>query len=72
MAYRLDETCTWILLGTDVRIGLPLALSEPEPTQPFGLSLSEPTNRHLPYLLIIQFQTGLDLTGFTGIFFLSR
>ena len=36
-----------------VRIGLPLALSEPEPTLPFGLSLSEPTNRHLPYLLII-------------------
>ena len=36
-----------------VRIGLPLALSEPEPTRPFGLSLSEPTNRHLPYLLII-------------------
>ena len=33
--------------------GLPLALSEPEPTRPFGLSLSEPTNRHLPYLLII-------------------
>ena len=27
-----------------LRIGLPLALSEPEPTRPFGLSLSEPTN----------------------------
>ena len=39
--------------GSHIRIGLPLALSEPEPTRPFGLSLSEPTNRHLPYLLII-------------------
>ena len=29
-----------------LRIGLPLALSEPEPTRPFGLSLSEPTNPH--------------------------
>ena len=31
-----------------VRIVLPLALSEPEPTLPFGLSLSEPTYQHLP------------------------
>ena len=33
-----------------VRIGRPLALPEPEPTRPFGLSLPEPTYRpDLPY-----------------------
>ena len=34
-----------------LRIVLPLALSEPEPTLPFGLSLSEPTYQHLPTFL---------------------
>ena len=29
----------------------PLALPEPEPTRPFGLSLPEPTYRHRPNLL---------------------
>ena len=37
--------------STGVRIVLPLALSEPEPTLPFGLSLSEPTYQHLPTFL---------------------
>ena len=34
-----------------IRIVLPLALSEPEPTLPFDLSLSEPTYPHLPTFL---------------------
>ena len=34
-----------------LRIVLPLALSEPEPTLPFSLSLSEPTYLHLPTFL---------------------
>ena len=33
-----------------IRIGRPLALPEPEPTRPFGLSLPEPTYRHRPDL----------------------
>ena len=33
-----------------LRIGRPLALPEPEPTRPFGLSLPEPTYRHRPDL----------------------
>ena len=56
--YLAEQTS--IRLG--IRIGLPLALSEPEPTRPFGLSLSEPTNRHLPYLLIIMYVFSKQVT----------
>ena len=33
-----------------VGLDRPLALPEPEPTRPFGLSLPEPTYRHRPDL----------------------
>ena len=42
---------------SELRIVLPLALSEPEPTLPFGLCLSEPTYPHLPkYLPYLTFE----------------
>ena len=43
-----------------VRPGRPLALSEPEPTQPFGIPLSEPTYLHRPYLYYL-YVNGFDL-----------
>ena len=51
----------------NLRIVLPLALSEPEPTLPFGLSLSEPTYQHLPTflcLLNINFTEKLPMSYF--------
>ena len=43
-----------------LRPGRPLALSEPEPTQPFGIPLSEPTYLHRPYLYYL-YVNGFDL-----------
>merc|ERR1712226_406731 len=53
---RKDISAIWLAIEGDcrehfinsLRMVLPLALSEPEPTLPFGLCLSEPTYPHLP------------------------
>ena len=48
----LRRVTTDNILIPSVRPGRPLALSEPEPTQPFGIPLSEPTYLHRPYLYV--------------------
>ena len=47
---KLEKIKFYQISVSYLRIGRPLALPEPEPTRPFGLSLPEPTYRHRPDL----------------------